>query len=61
MMHKERSKFIFECDCCDETFDDYAEDSFQDLIQRLKDAGWRIAKQGAEWIHLCPQHRDTKI
>lgn len=61
MMDKQGSKFVFECDCCNATLEDYAEDSFQAMIQRLKDEGWRVTKNGSDWMHLCPQHKNVQI
>ncbi len=60
MMDKQGSKFVFECDACSETWEDYAEDSFQDMIGRLKTDNWKVTKIGNDWAHFCPAHRDVK-
>jgi len=57
-------EFEVECDLCEstQTHDKditagYGEDNlFFDMIQSLKDDGWRIYKssEGGEWRHICP-------
>ncbi len=61
MMDKQGSKFVFECEACAETWEDYCEDSFQDMMNRLKADSWKVTKIGSDWAHLCPKHRDTKV
>ena len=56
--------FEVECDMCECTQEhekdisaEYGEDNgFMDMIQSLKDDGWRIgrATETGDWYHFCP-------
>ncbi|KKW13088.1 MAG: hypothetical protein UY48_C0005G0044 [Candidatus Gottesmanbacteria bacterium GW2011_GWB1_49_7] len=45
--------FEVSCDTCSysETFEDM---TWKEMIQEMKDTGWRFSKEDDEWIHRCP-------
>lgn len=36
-------------------------DEFHELIDLMKEEGWRSIKLDDRWQHLCPEHRDETI
>jgi len=68
MIHDHMDFFEIECDFCGATQEhekditaQYGEDNgFMDMIQSLKDDGWKIYKsdETGEWNHLCQHCRD---
>ena len=46
--------YSIECDSC--SFEEIKENVYvwQDMIEELKEKGWKIYYNGSEWIHLCP-------
>jgi len=40
------------CDECEEPSSSH--ENFHRMIQQAKKDGWFIAKDGEEWVHLCP-------
>ena len=52
-IRNENDELVCECnDCGAELYSRTA--GFKSFIVDIKDAGWRIRKDGDEWIHLCP-------
>ncbi len=45
--------FIADCDLCSYS-EDTGEEDFYQAVDFIKESGWRITKEGDEWIHICP-------
>jgi hypothetical protein len=43
-----------ECDQCNETESSNKGEYFEEFWNRLKAAGWKAEKVGAEFVHACP-------
>ena len=53
MIRTERGEKVAECNECGiEEFGGTLD--FAEFVQQLKDTGWRIRKDGDEWVHECP-------
>lgn len=53
MIHRENGELVAECNECGiSEFGGTLE--FKEFVQHLKDADWKIRKDGDEWIHVCP-------
>lgn len=52
MIRRDKGELVAECDDCGEEFPGGVSE-FNDFIQSLKDAGWRIRKDGDDWVHIC--------
>ena len=53
-IHKVKGEFKCVCeDCGDELFGGCTDD-FIEFVEYIKEEGWRIKKDGADWIHICP-------
>ena len=54
MIHKEQGELVAECEDCG--ISEYAGTlEFREFVEHLKDAGWKISKDGEEWIHRCQE------
>lgn len=54
MIHKDQGELVAECEDCG--ISEYAGTlEFREFVEHLKDAGWKISKDGDEWIHRCPE------
>lgn len=53
MIRTVKGELIAECTECGEEFPGGTLE-WADFIADLKDKGWRIKKDGDEWIHTCP-------
>jgi len=47
-------KVAFVCDDCETESDTQSGEDFDILLNDLKEAGWRVVKEGGEWCHYCP-------
>jgi len=58
MIERSYGKISLICDKCEseETKPQDSED-FDILISDAKDAGWKIVREGGEWMHICPPCR----
>ncbi len=55
MIRKEKGELIAECSECGEDFPGGVQDDFRAFVEELKAAGWKIKKDGDEWLHICPE------
>ena len=46
-----------ECNGCEMTLDLDEYDDFYEAVEALKEDGWRIFKDGDDWVHYCPDCR----
>lgn len=48
----------FSCDVCDTAIDadDAGVDTFDELVEALKDDGWVFRQVDGQWVHFCPDH-----
>lgn len=46
--------YEIECDACGEIIEKFDMESWNNLIQTLRNEGWRMLRQGKEWCHYCP-------
>lgn len=54
MIHRDDGELVCECNTC--TTEQYGGTlEFRDFVTQLKEDGWRIQKDGDEWIHTCPE------
>lgn len=54
MIYKEDGELVAECNDCG-THEYGGTLEFREFVQSLKDLGWRISKDGEEWVHHCPE------
>lgn len=47
----------FQCDTCNE-IDETHTVNFHGAIAKLKSHGWKISKQGDDWVHYCKDCHD---
>lgn len=52
MIERSKGELTVECDDCGETQHGGTTD-WQQFIQDIKNDGWRIVKDGKEWLHYC--------
>jgi len=52
-MTRDHGDFVFECDSCGNALETN-EDDFNVAISALKREGWKSAKSGSSWKHICP-------
>ena len=50
-IEKEYGKYIAVCDMCGDTLP--AEDTYNDAIRAIKEAGWSTKNADGEWINTC--------
>ncbi len=55
MIRKEDGELVAECNICGDEFPGGVQNDFHAFVQELKDAGWKIKKDGDEWRHTCPE------
>jgi Fe2+ or Zn2+ uptake regulation protein len=48
-------KHWIECDQCNETECSEKGETWAELWGRMKSAGWKAEKVGAEFVHACPR------
>jgi len=53
-IRRDKGELVAECDECGTEFPGGVQDDFRTFIQELKDAGWKIRKDGETWEHICP-------
>lgn len=53
-IRKTAGEFVCECSECGTEEYGGIQDDFKKFVSEIKDLGWRIKKEGEEWIHLCP-------
>ena len=53
MIVREKGEVGLECDECGDSFWSGCSD-FKEMIEDAKEEGWRIKKDGEDWIHTCP-------
>lgn len=55
MLDRQKGRFVFECDRCDEVLETDTSD-FQLARDTMKAEGWRSRKNKKdEWDHFCPK------
>lgn len=52
MIEKDGAHFVASCDFCSNHHDTEERD-FYAAVEAVKRAGWRVFKQGQEWLHKC--------
>lgn len=56
--------WVVDCDTGDSTHCEGALDiedrTFSEAVERIKECGWQIYKDGREWKHRCPICREEK-
>ena len=50
---KPSGEFIMSCNRC-EAEEVFETDDFMAMVALAKAAGWKIRKDGDEWVHTCP-------
>lgn len=58
MLEKSGCWWLASCDFCSH-YADVEEYSFQDAIDAIKKAGWKVFKKMNEWFHKCPACQGT--
>lgn len=53
MMEKQKGKYVFECDGCNEV-NETDEKDFDDARDKIKKDGWRIIFDDGTFVHYCP-------
>lgn len=53
MIRKVKGELVAECNECGDEFPGGVLEWFP-FINDMKENGWKITKDGDEWIHLCP-------
>ena len=48
----------FTCDQCGTEIDaeDARVETFDELVEALKDDGWTFKQVDGQWVHICPDH-----
>lgn len=54
MIRKVKGELVATCTDCGEEHPGGCQDDFAAFVQEIRDAGWRIGKDGDEWWHRCP-------
>lgn len=54
MLDRQHNNLIFECDSCSEVLETETRD-FSEALRLMRNAGWRAAKIGVDWVHTCAQ------
>lgn len=57
-IRKSKGEFVCECSHCGREEYGGVEGNFLNFVEHLKDEGWKIAKDGDEWTHTCPDCAD---
>jgi len=52
MIDKSYELYIPVCDGCGETLEECY--TFEGAVDEAKANGWKITKDGDEWLHICP-------
>ena len=53
MMQKQKGKYVFECDGCNDT-NDTDKNDFYEAREKLKDDEWKVVFDDGTWYHYCP-------
>ena len=51
----DRDIFEVSCDYCSEDIEIDSNGDWDELLLKIREAGWRIKKEGDEWKHKCPE------
>lgn len=54
MIRNNKGEFVAECsECGAETYGG-TEDDFRAFVEQIKEEGWKVRKDGEDWLHICP-------
>ena len=55
MIESSYIEFQVYCDWCS-YYEEFSRSQYAwgDVIKKIKSSGWRISKEGEEWLHKCP-------
>lgn len=61
MIERSGGRIELNCDeCGDSPGRSFDKDDFDIMIDHAKHEGWRIFKEGKQWLHHCPDCRDDR-
>jgi hypothetical protein len=54
MIDRQKGEIKFGCDGCGEVYDS-GTDEFNDARALFERDGWKIRREGFDWLHYCPR------
>lgn len=59
-IERQHGELVMTCDECGTEFCGGCEDDFARFVQDAKREGWKVLKEGDEWLHNCPECRSDR-
>jgi hypothetical protein len=54
MIHRQKGRYVLECDTCEKLFEGNLSEEYTDFWNRAEAEGWEARQVSGQWVHVCP-------